>query len=216
VLGSSIPGTISSEEQRRLHSRSSRKAGDRPVTLQCPTKHCPQPWEQSVGGVSERAGARAGGSHIPSRMSIPRARGGERHPGLPDGGALRGVPSERRPRSVRILVVGIPQGIVRAGDSGCPEVAEKGNVVSLRQQSVRHGAPQQRLRRRHVLRSVLRPVHVDPHYTPRRKSGGGATVRHHGWANPRKREEPTLGSGRTDVVRLAARHRSQQWERRGA
>ena len=37
--------------------------------------------------------------------------------------------------------------------------------------------------------------------------GGGATVRHHGWANPCKREEPALGPGRADVARLAACHR---------
>jgi hypothetical protein len=44
--------------------------------------------------------------------------------------------------------------------------------------------------------------------------GGGATGRHHGWANPRRWEEPSLGSVRTDVARLAARHRSSQEERR--
>ena len=54
-----------------------------------------------------------------------------------------------------------------------------------------------RVIRGRVLRSVLRPVHVNPHYTHRGASfGGGATGRHHGWANPRKREEPSLGSVR--------------------
>jgi hypothetical protein len=33
---------------------------------------------------------------------------------------------------------------------------------------------------------------------------------HHGWANPRKREEPTLGPSRTDGARLAACHRSRK------
>jgi hypothetical protein len=40
---------------------SSRIAGDRTVTLAMPIKHVPLPWGQRVGGVSERAGAKAGG-----------------------------------------------------------------------------------------------------------------------------------------------------------
>lgn len=36
--------------------------------------------------------------------------------------------------------------------------------------------------------------------------------RHHGWASPRKWEEPTLGLKRTDGARLAASHRSL-WEK---
>lgn len=68
-------------------------------------------------------------------------------------------------------------------------------------------AHQRRLIRGRVLRSVRRPVHVNPHYTPRRKLrwwGDGPASR---LGNPRKRQEPTLGSVRTDVVRLAACHR---------
>lgn len=34
------------------------------------------------------------------------------------------------------------------------------------------------------------------------------SIRHHGWANPRKWEEPALGLKRTDGARLAASHRS--------
>jgi len=59
--------------------------------------------------------------------------------------------------------------IARAGDSGCPKVAKEGNAVGLRNN---------RRRRRtqardtvacgsgRVLHSVLRPVLVNPHYTP--------------------------------------------------
>jgi hypothetical protein len=48
---------------------------------------------------------------------------------------------------------------------------------------------------------------------PRRKSRMvGRTSRHHGWANPGNREEPTLGSTRTDGARLAACHRSRKGE----
>jgi len=52
---------------------------------------------------------------------------GGRHPGLPENGALRGVPLERRPRSVRQRVVVSSTANRRAGDSGCPEVAKEGN-----------------------------------------------------------------------------------------
>jgi len=56
-----------------------------------------------VGGASERAGAKAGGSN-PSAIQYSFAcRDGERHPGLLEGGALRGATSERGPRSVRHL-----------------------------------------------------------------------------------------------------------------
>ncbi len=53
--------------------------------------------------------------------------------------------------------------------------------------------------------SILTTHHGESH-------GGGATGRHHGWASPREREEPTLGSARTDVARLAARHRFREEE----
>jgi len=67
-----------------------------------------------------------------------------------------------------------------------------------------------------VLRSVLRPVHVDPHYAPREQSPVVGRLRwHHGWANLRKREEPTLGPSRTDEARLAACHRVRKGRGRG-
>jgi hypothetical protein len=37
----------------------------------------------------------------------------------------------------------------------------------------------------------------------------GRADRHHGWANPGNREEPALGSERTDGARLVAWHRPQ-------
>jgi len=69
---------------------------------------------------------------------------------------------------------------------------------------------------RRVLRSVLRPARVHPHTTP-----GPSKVRvvrrsfrHHGWANPRKWEEPALGSnGRTShgSPRVTALAREAAW-----
>lgn len=164
-----------------------------------------------MGGVSERAGAEAGGSH-PFALNSFACRGGERHPGLLEGGVLRGASSESRPRSVRAWAMVSSIACNRAGDSGCPEVAEEGNVVGRRAAMRRR--PSQALvagARERVLRSVLRPVLVDPHSTPREPS---PVVRrsswHHGWASLRKREEPTLGPSRADVARLAACHRVSQ------
>jgi hypothetical protein len=102
------------------------------VTSQCPIKqHCPPPGEQSVGGVSGRADAKAGGSNLSANDSFA-CRGGRRHPGFQEGGSLRGAPSERRPRSVRFGSGGSSVAIERADDSGCPKVAEEGNAVSMR------------------------------------------------------------------------------------
>jgi len=69
---------------------------------------------------------------------------------------------------------------------------------------------------RRVLRSVLRPVRVDPHYTQGAKSVFvvGRLLRHHGWASLRKREEPALGSdGRTQrgSPRVTASARERAW-----
>jgi hypothetical protein len=90
---------------------------------------------QSVGGVSERAGVKAGGSYIPSRIDSFTCRGGERHPGRLEGGALRGASSERGPRSVRRTLWVSPCSGRRADDSGCPEGAEEGNAVAHAPQS---------------------------------------------------------------------------------
>jgi len=82
-----------------------------------------------------------------------------------------------------------------------------------------HAPPSVCTRRRHersshalrgrVLRSVLRPVHVDPHYAPQAQAPEvRRSNRHRGRANLRKQEEPAPGSRRANVARLAARHRS--------
>ena len=86
---------------------------------------------QSVGGVSGRAGAKAGGSNLSANDSFA-CRGGRRHPGSQEGGSLRGASSERRPRSVRFGCGGSSVANERADDSGCPKVAEEGNAVGMR------------------------------------------------------------------------------------
>jgi hypothetical protein len=143
-------------------------------------------------------------------------RGGERHPGLQEGGTLRGVSSECGPRSVRRLLRVSSRGSWRADDSGCPEDAEEGNAVGMRDLCActqhRHERSLHALRGR-VLRSVLRPVRVNPHYAPRRKlRRWGVRAKHHGWVNSGNREEPALGLSRADVARLAACRRSRKGE----
>jgi hypothetical protein len=118
-------------------------------------------------------------------------------------------------RSVGCL--GFLPGQARADDSGCSKSAEEGNVVSMRHKAyaLDAGTKNRACVRGRVLRSVLRPVHVDPHSAPQgQTSEVGRSIRHHGWANSRKREEPALGSGRTDVARLATRHSFAQAEGR--
>jgi len=88
-----------------------------------------------VGGVSERAGAKAGGSDPFAHQESFAWRGGERHPGRLDGGSLRGGSLERGPRSVRRLSWVSSRDRTRADDSGCPEDAEEGNAVGMRAQS---------------------------------------------------------------------------------
>jgi len=88
-----------------------------------------------VGGVSGRAGAKAGGSNPFAHVDSFAWRDGERHPGRLEGGSLRGGSPERGPRSVRRLSWVSSQGRTRADDSGCPEDAEEGNAVGMRAQS---------------------------------------------------------------------------------
>jgi hypothetical protein len=84
-----------------------------------------------VGGVSERAGAKAGGSNplatSPSRDVTVKGilvfwksvlfAGPRRNEGLGRSAGFRGY---------------LPAGDGRADDSGCPKDAEEGNVVGLR------------------------------------------------------------------------------------
>jgi hypothetical protein len=117
---------------------------------------------------------------------------------------------ERRSRSVRRYDVGIPPRQRRAGDSGCPKGAEEGNDVGMRHKAY---ALHARSRDRcsyfggRVLRSVLRPVHVDPHYaTWAQAHVGGASE-----SASRLGKPGQLGGTNTGVdsnVRSAARHAS--------
>jgi hypothetical protein len=96
--------------------------------------------------------------------------------------------------------------------------AEEGNVISMRHKAY---APNTRTRdRRMSLGDASFARSFDPCTSiltmhQRRKSRVvGRTSRHHGWANSGNREEPTLGSARTDEARLAALSPSSQGEGR--
>jgi len=153
-----------------------------------------------VGGVSERADAEAGGIKNPFAKSF---RGSWRQKTSRFSGRQRSSRGVVGTKALvgSVSVVGASSPIIaRADDSGCPKVAEEGNAVGLRNSRRRH--------RTHardtvacgsgrVLRSVLRPVLVNPHYAPLGKTAVvGRTRRHRGWESSRKREEPAPGSSR--------------------
>lgn len=224
MLGSSVPGaypkgrrgvcTLESSADERRHGL----AGDRTVTLAMSIKSTLPPGNR-VGGVSGRAGAKAGGITPSARHHSFACRDGERHPGFPDGGALRGATSERRSRSVRNGHSGSSAVNERAGDSGCPEDAEEGNDVGQRASSV--GTGRRRERSLHVPRdaSLLGPS-TRARQSSLCSTAQAAEVRrssgHRGWANPRKWEEPAPGSSRTDVARARRAPPLPQGRGRGA
>jgi hypothetical protein len=87
-------------------------------------------------GRRERKSRRGGrGERSPRKTGSFACRDGGRHPGSLKGGALRGASPEGRPRSVRRPRAVPPRRGRRAGDSGCPEGAEEGNVVGMRHQA---------------------------------------------------------------------------------
>jgi hypothetical protein len=120
-----------------------------------------------VGGVSGRAGAKAGGSNPFAFLSFA-CRDGRRHPGFPEGGALRGASSERRSWSARFRSQRLPPrrahapmtaDVRRSPRRGTPSAyATQGVGTGRRHETSSHA------HRRRVLRSVLRPVLVNPHY----------------------------------------------------
>jgi hypothetical protein len=169
-----------------------------------------------VGGVSERAGAKAGESNLSAKLIPSRVVAVKDilvfWKATPFAGRRR---NEGLGRSVSKQRVS-PEVGWRADDSGCPEDAEEGNAVGMRAQSVctrrRHERSSQALRGR-VLRSVLRPVHVDPHYASQRKLGGEAVDSASRLGKLGKPRGTSTGA-RTDG-RSAARHVSPLPQGRG-
>jgi len=144
-------------------------------------------------------------------------RDGERHPGPRKGGVLRGAPSERGPRSVRRALAGIPS---RAG--GAPTTADvrrsprRGTSSRMRNEAHAPGTGRaiDLVLGRRVLRSVLRPVRVNPHYARKRcKAFSWWGVRIGITVGQTRASGRNQHWGRTDGrSRLAACHRSREGE----
>jgi len=132
-----------------------------------------------VGGVSEGAGAKAEGSDPFARTNSFACRGGEKHPDLLEGGALRGATSEGGSWSVRTHVV-VPPLRANAPMTAAVQRAPRRGTSSA--SATKRMQPQHEreivVLSGRVLRSVRRPVHVNPHYAPdAQASGGGANAR---------------------------------------
>jgi hypothetical protein len=88
-----------------------------------------------VGGVSERAGAKAGGSNL-SATDIPSRDVTVKGILVFWKAALFAGRRWKAGLGRSASLVGLQPAEWRADDSGCPKGAEEGNVVSLRQQHV--------------------------------------------------------------------------------
>jgi hypothetical protein len=164
--------------------------------------------------VSGRAGAKAGGSNLSAIHTIPSRdvtvkgilvfwkaapfAGRRRNEGLGRSARCRGYPpaAEGAPMTADVR---------RTPRRGTPSACATKRMHPTQAREIVACA------RGRVLRSVLRPVHVDPHYAPQAQASEvGRSSEHHGWANSGNREEPALGLTRADVARLAACHRSRK------
>jgi hypothetical protein len=159
------------------------------VTLQCPIKSTVPKSGTRVGGVSERAGAKAGGSNPSAYMNPSR------------GVAVKGILVFWK--AAPFAGCGRNEGLGRSVPFlGYPPAVDDAPMTADVRRTPRRGTPSACATKRmhptqareivacargRVLRSVLRPVHVDPHYAPRRKlRRWGTRFSHHGWANSRK------------------------------
>jgi len=122
-----------------------------------------------VGGVSGRAGAKAGGSNLSAHKVNPSR-----------GVAVKGIPVfwKAAPFAGRCR----NEGLGRSADCrGFPPMAARAPMTADVRRTPRRGTPSACATKRmhptqareivacargRVLRSVLRPVHVDPHYAP--------------------------------------------------
>jgi hypothetical protein len=149
-----------------------------------------------VGGVSGRAGAKAGGSNpsaheIPSRVVAVKGilvvwkaapfAGSRRNEGLDRSVAYRGYPPAEEDAPMTADVRRTPR---RGTPSAC---ATKRTHPTQAREIVACA-------RGRVLRSVLRPVRINPHYASQAQASEvGRSRSHHGWESSGNREEPALG-----------------------
>jgi hypothetical protein len=157
----------------------------------------------------------AGGSN-PFASDSSTCRDGRKHPGLLEGGTLRGVSSERRPWSVRRLAWVSPHGRRRAGDSGCPEDAEEGNVVAHAHRAYAPTHAREIVACARQTRPSLGPstrARQSSLHTGRQKRlRGGANAPASRLGKPARAGRTNTGVGRSDAARLAACHRFRKGE----
>jgi hypothetical protein len=160
------------------------------------------PFQSTVPNLGTKCGRRERESRREGRrerslrdISSFACRGGERHPGFPEGGTLRGVSSERRPRSVRVLGRVSPRRITAPMTADARRVPRRGTssaCATKRMRSTGAGITASRSRTRPSLGPSTRARRSSLH-TAAQASVVGRSNRHHGWANPRKWEKPALG-----------------------
>jgi hypothetical protein len=129
--------------------------------------HCPQPWGQRVGGVSEEPTRVAGGEEEQSpelsRARVATVKGTliRRMPSAFAGGRK----SASLGRSVFACTGLVPRQANAPTTTGVLWENEEGNVVSVRQAPALFEVTPKKRRpeRGHVLHSVQRPVHVNRH-----------------------------------------------------
>jgi len=156
--------------------------------------------------------ARGARDHLPLDLAC---RDGGRHPGRREGVALRGASSERGSWSVRLLSWVPPAGATRRRQrmSGGRRGGERSRACALSVCTRRKHERSSHAPGRRVLRSVLRPVLVNPHYTrDGQTSRGGAFVSASRLGKPAQAGRTSTGVGWAGVARLAACHRFRKGE----
>jgi hypothetical protein len=183
--------------------------------LQCPSKARSHSRGKTCGRREREADAEAGGAILPSfciatvegtqvvRMAPPFA-GRRRSEGLGRSDSSKGVSSPLDGR---------------ADDSGCPLVAEEGNVVGMRVKGA--CTHRKRLRPPSSIGDASFARSRDPCSSivttllRRKPSEVARSVGYRGRANLRKQEEPAPGSHQADAARLAACPPLPQGRQRG-
>ena len=175
-----------------------------PWRLQCP-KSTPPSWRR-CGRRGRGIVARACLTEE-SAGRVSRERVGGRHPGPREAHVLRGTCAERGSRSVRRVGSGTPPLRARAPTTpGVQRAPRRGTTSACASQSAR--APSEKPRASHAESGASFARSSDPCWVIQVCSW--RSRRYRGRANLRKQEEPTPGLPRTDLARLAARHRSRK------
>lgn len=149
--------------------------------------------------MSERAGVEAGESNLSANDSST-CRDGGRHPGFLDGDALRGASSKRKSWSVRTSSAGF---LPRSASRRRQRMSEgrRGGERRRAYATKRVHPTQARVIVACVWDGASFARSFDSCSSILTMHGGAKSVfvvrrsvRHHGWANPREWEEPSLGS----------------------